>query len=515
MRLTSSAGMRYYRGEARSVSEAADARAAGNPHVEVAEMTSCRVPLFCAAIALMAVGACTPRHDKEAAPLSRSVAFGPTRRMPNAVRQSEGIDFEAIIERAKQRVFPTLVYVRPIREDFSEGKRRRVVVGGSGVIISPDGYVVTNHHVADKAIEIRCVLFDNRMVEAELIGTDQDTDLALLKLRADSPSERFPFAEFADSSRVEEGQFVMALGAPWGLKRSISLGVVSSSQRYLEDSSEYSLWIQSDASLNPGNSGGPLIDTAGKVVGINTLATMMGGDMGFSVPSNTVAYVVEQIKQQGKVKRSWTGLRLQPLRDFNRDSFFDGDRGVLIASVDPDSPADQAGLQPGDLILSVHGRTTDGLYAEDLPHIRDLLGRLPTDEPVAFRIQRDGQGQTLEMTLREKGQVEGQDLDLQRWNMTVKAINEHFDPVLHYYASKGVYVQATRYPGNAQDAGIRQGDIIQEIDRREVTTLEEVRGVYDAVMADTQRRKRVLFKVLRLGVPQLLVLDYTRDYDKE
>jgi len=459
--------------------------------------------LLVSALVLVALsaGACTPDRDGDDVIIHKG--------------RYEGINFEAVIERAKEQVFPTLVYVRPIREDYSEGKKRRMVVGGSGVIISEDGYLVTNHHVAEKAIEIRCVLYDNTMLQADLIGTDQDTDLALLKLRAPDGERTFPVARLADSSRIEEGQFVMALGAPWGLKRSISLGVVASAQRYLEGASQYSLWIQTDASLNPGNSGGPLINTDGEVVGINTLGYNWGGDMGFSVPSNTVAYVIDQLKQHGEVKRSWTGLRLQPLRDFERDSFFEGDRGVLVASVDPGSPAEQADLAPGDLILSVNGAPTDGLYNEDLPQVRDLLGRLPIGQPVEFKIKRDGEARALGMTLREKGLVEGEDLDLKRWNMTVKAINEHFDPDLFYYVKQGVYVQAVRYPGNAVEAGFKRRDVIVKVDNKPVKTLEDIQKVYEQIMADAGRRKWVAFEIVRRGIPSLLVLDYTRDYDKE
>jgi serine protease Do len=390
-----------------------------------------------------------------------------------------------------------------------------MVVGGSGVIISPDGYVVTNHHVAEKAIEIRCVLHDNSMLDADLIGTDPDTDLALLKLKSPDPETIFPYAELADARRVEEGQFVMALGAPWGLKRSISLGVVASAQRFLDGASEYSLWIQSDASLNPGNSGGPLVNTEGRVVGINTMGSMWGGDLGFSVPADTVAYVVEQIKAHGSVKRSWTGLRLQPLRDFERDSFFEGEHGVLVASVDPGSPAEKVGFGPGDLILSVGGVATDGLYNEDLPAIRDLLGRLPIDQPVAIEVRRDGKPLNLEMTVRDKGSVEGEDLDLKRWNMTVKAVNEHYNPGLFYYAKEGVYVQAVRYNGNADDAGLGEGSVILEVDGQPIKTLEEMKAVYDKIIADETRQKRVLLKVMDYGIASLLVLDYARDYDKE
>ncbi|NLX57802.1 MAG: PDZ domain-containing protein [Phycisphaerae bacterium] len=464
---------------------------------------NCRLGMALTATVLCLAG-CTPQTtDTDAARI-------------DAPSQYTGADIQAMIERAKEKVFPTLVYVKPIREDYSEGKKQRVVVSGSGVIISPDGYVVTNNHVAEKAVEIRCVLFDNTMLKADLIGTDKDTDLALLKLKPETPETTFPYATLADSDHVVEGRFVMALGSPWGLKRSISLGIVSSAERFLDEDSEYSLWIQSDAALNPGNSGGPLINTDGEVIGINTLGSMYGGDMGFSVPSNTVRYVIDELKAHGEVKRSWTGLRLQPLRDFDSDSFFEGERGVLVASVDPGSPAEKAGLAVGDLILSVNGDAVDGLYSENLPRIRTLLGRLPTDRSVDFAIERAGTPMTLALTASQKGLVEGEDLELKRWNMTVKSINEHADPQLYYYVKQGVYVQGVSYPGNAAMAGFSgSGEIILKVDGKEIKTLDDIRKIYDEIMADTHRKKRVGFEIMRGGMPSMLVLDYARDYDKE
>ena len=431
---------------------------------------------------------------------------------PPAAAVGHDVDIQAMIERAKTKVFPTLVYVKPIQEDYSEGKKRRVVLGGSGIIISPDGYVVTNNHVAEKAVEIHCVLFDDTMVEATVIGTDKDTDLALLKLKVD-PKIKFACATLADSDKVEEGQFAMALGAPWGLKRSISLGVVSCSQRFLEGESEYSLWLQTDAHINPGNSGGPLVDTNGEVIGIDTLG-VWNASMGFSIPSNTVRYVIGELRAHKEVRRSWTGVRLQPLRDFDRDSFFEGERGVLVASVDPGSPAEQAGLEVGDLILTVSGTAVDGLYNENLPKIRSILGRLPLNQPTEFQLQRGGRPVTVSLTPREKGVVEGQDLDLKRWNMTVKAINEYNDPEMYYYVKEGVYVQGVQYPGNAQQCGFQGGDIILRVEATEVKSLKDIKEVYEALLKDVGRKKRVPVEVLRGGMPMLLVLDYARDYDQ-
>jgi len=173
-------------------------------------------------------------------------------------------------------------------------------------------------------------------------------------------------------------------------------------------------------------------------------------------------------------------------------------------------------LAVGDLILSVNGEPIDGLYNENLPRIRTLLGRLPTDRAVDFVIERAGTPMTLSLTASQKGLVEGEDLELKRWNMTVKSINEHADPELYYYVKQGVYVQGVSYPGNAAMAGFSGcGEIILKVDGKEVKTLDDIRRIYDEIMADTHRKKRVAFEIMRGGMPSMLVLDYARDYDKE
>ena len=202
---------------------------------------------------------------------------------------SKRIDFRKIIATAKSRVYPALVFVKPVQESFLEGERKRIEVLGSGVIIDPEGYVVTNNHVAEKAVEVNCVLGDKEQVPARVIGLDPETDLALLKLKLKKDHPPLPVAEFADSNQVTEGQFVMALGAPFGFTRSISLGITSNTQRYLGFTTEhkYNVWFQTDATINPGNSGGPLVNTEGRIIGINTLGTFTG-NIGFSIPSNVV-----------------------------------------------------------------------------------------------------------------------------------------------------------------------------------------------------------------------------------
>jgi serine protease Do len=420
--------------------------------------------------------------------------------------------FDLILARAKRRVFPALVFVSPVVEQFEEGERKKLEVVGSGVIISPEGEIVTNRHVVDKAVEIRCLLHDGRVMRAQTVGQDKDTDLALIRLKGTGP---FPCAEFADSSDVFEGQFVMAMGAPWGLSRSVSLGIVSCTERFLPEVGEYSLWLQTDASLNPGNSGGPLVDTEGRVVGINTLATMVGGDMGFAVPSKTVRRVIDAIRRDGRVRRAWTGILLQPLKDFKRNTFFDADDGVLVAGVAPGSPAESAGLRVGDRLLSAGGMPTDGVTEEDLPSIRSLLAELVVGEAVELELDRKGSRIALSFTPREKGKVEGDDFDCKDWNMTVKTINKFATPALHYYRNEGVYVQGVRSPGNAAMAGLQRGDVILTVENKEIGGLAALAELYEEIVSDDSRAKRVRMEVLRAGLPRQVVIDYSTKFERE
>jgi serine protease Do len=328
--------------------------------------------------------------------------------------------------------------------------------------------------------------------------------------------EPLPAAEFADSDQLTEGQFVMALGAPFGFTRSISLGIISNTQRYIGFRTiyKYNLWLQTDASVNPGNSGGPLVDTKGRVVGINTLGAG-GGEMGFSIPANEVKRIVACLCKDGKVVRAWTGIELQALSDFDSDTFIEGDEGVLIKTIEAESPAKSAGLMGGDILLSVNGAPVNGKYVEQIPGIRWMLSGLPVGQPVTATVRRAGQ--TLDITLTPvlKGELEGKDFDCRRWNMTVKGITQQANPTLYFYVKEGVFIRAVRYPGNAETADLRSNDILLKLDNEPVKTVDDVKRVYERLMADEKREKKVLVTVMREGLERMVVMDYRRDYEKE
>ncbi len=424
-------------------------------------------------------------------------------------------DFREVISRAKDKVFPAVVYIRALRENLERGERVSEEVSGSGVVISPDGEVITNWHVVDKATRVRCLLSDGRHFDAEVLGTDKDTDLALLRLRRTQGEDIMPHAALGDSSTLAEGDFVMAMGAPWGLNRSVSIGIVACVRRFLPEASEYSLWLQTDASISPGNSGGPLVNTAGEVVGINARGTIVGGDLGFAVPAETVRFVASQLRAHGVVNWSWTGLQLQALRDFNRNMYFDGTQGVVVSGTDPESPARRAGFLPRDRILAVNDEPLTALTEEDLPAVRRLLGLLPKGTPARFAVLRDGQELTVELTPREKGRVEGEELDCPRWDLTVKVINQFDNADLHFYRPQGVFIYGIKDSGNAANSNLRVRDIVVRIDGKEVKTLADVAAIHKEALANIERNSRVVFTVMRGGQTRQVVLDFARDYKRD
>ena len=452
--------------------------------------------------------------------LSALQPFGPSAFPPPALRAADTTpgDFREIVNHARQKAFPAVVYLHCVIEHFERGERLRTTAAGSGVIISADGEVMTNWHVVDHAVEVRALLNDGRAFPVEIIGSDKDTDLALVRLKL-PPGETVTPLEIAPASdaSLQEGDFVMALGAPWGLNRSVSFGIVSCARRFLPEISEYNAWIQTDASISPGNSGGPLVDTRGRIVGINTRGILYGGALGFAVPADIIRLVAPRLRANAKAGANWTwvGLRLQPLRDFQRNIYFDGDTGVIITGADDNSPASEAGLRTQDRLLRVNGAPVTALMEEDLPAVRLKLALLPAGEPARFTILRDGAEQTLTLTPRAKGLVQGEEFTCPRWDFTVKAINQFEVPDLHFQCAEGVYVSGIRYPGNAQSSGLQMRDIIQSVNGLDVTTIADIRAHHEKTLAalETARgARRLVLTVLRNNQRMQVVIDISKDY---
>jgi len=262
-------------------------------------------------------------------------------------------------------MFPQFRNPEPELETEEDGPKETRPLGiGSGFIISADGYVVTNHHVIDKADEIIVTLTNGVEYEAEIKGSDPKTDVALLKLK---DAKDLPFVEWGDDEKSRVGDWVLAIGNPFGLGGSASTGIISARGRDIH-SGPYDDFIQVDAAINRGNSGGPLFNTQGQVIGINTaIYSPNGGSVGigFSIPANMAKNVISQLERSGEVERAWIGVAIQPLDDDLAQGFGrDNKDGALISSVQPDAPADKAGLKAGDIILSFAGK--------EIKEMRDL-----------------------------------------------------------------------------------------------------------------------------------------------
>ena len=403
-----------------------------------------------------------------------------------------------------------MLYVTCIVESTERGQLASKTVSGSAFTISADGEFVTNWHVVDKATSIRCLISDGRHFSADCIGADKSMDLALCKLRL-KPGETVPFAAFGNSAEVEEGSFVIALGAPWGLNRSLTFGTVSCAKRYIDGHSEYVLWIQTDASIGPGNSGGPLVNTAGEVIGVNALGTMLEtANFGFAIPADDAQGILARLRADGKVNWSWSGLQLQPLRDFQRDMYFDATNGVIVAGTDPDSPARVAGLLPSDRVVRLNGRSVSVMTDEDLPAVRRTFGLLPDADPITLDIVRAGAPATVVIAPRAKGAVEGEEREFPRWDFSAKAINQFENPDLFLRRQQGVFIFGAKRNGNASDKLVRN-DIVLAADGVPVATLDDLSAIHKRALANVQTKHKVLLTVLRNGRPHHVVIDFFKE----
>ncbi len=392
--------------------------------------------------------------------------------LPSAAQQN----LQQQILEAKNRVLPALVHVQPIKEVFSAGKRVKVQVTGSGVIFSPEGYVLTNNHVAEKARQVICTLANKDEVPAEVIGLDALTDLAVLKLDLSQKDYKtVPFVELGNSNGLEVGQIVLALGSPLGLSRSVSMGVISSLDRYFEDRGEmvspFNLWIQTDAAINPGNSGGPLVNIDGEVIGINARSIFFGENLGFAIPINTAKLVIEQILSKGRVDRSWLGVEWQEINEYRNYVRQPGLNGALLAHVEKNSPAEKAGLLPGDLITSIDGQKISAVYKEELPRIRKFIAEIPVGKTIRVEYLRSGKKYTLEVQTAKRGKFEGNEFECSEWGLSVKEITPRIARALKLEDRNGVLISGVRSGSRADESKLYRGQVIRKIDGKPVENL--------------------------------------------
>jgi len=402
---------------------------------------------------------------------------------------------------ARNKVMPALVHIQPVVTDFRTGKMVKQSVVGSGVIFHPDGYVVTNYHVAGKAERIICTLGDKEQVKAELVGGDPSTDLAIIKLDLSEYDGQLNVAEFGNSDTVQVGQYVLAMGSPLALSRSVSCGVISTTDRYFP------------GETNPGNSGGPLVDLDGKVIGINSRASTFANNIGFAIPVNIVKEVVEQILTNGKVLRSWIGVRCQALQDLEGWFGTARNEGVLVASVDSRSPAEEAELEAGDIILKINDGPVSARFEEQLPDFYKKIADFPIGSEIKMAVQRGEKTISINILTHELGEIMGEDLECKEWGFTVKAITKQMAVENQLDDTLGVYVAGVKRVGAGAEGNLGRGDIIREINESVINDFHQFYGKYGELI-DTEA-DRVLLTVESSGNTRYILLKVDFDETSE
>ena len=359
---------------------------------------------------------------------------------------------------------------------------------GSGFIINRDGYIITNDHVVRDSESIQVKLSNENIYDAKIVGSDPKSDIAVIKINSKEP---LPVAVMGDSDKLQVGQWAIAIGNPFGLDRTVTVGVVSATGRSNMGIETYENFIQTDASINPGNSGGPLLNVNGEVIGINTAIVAAGQGIGFAIPVNMAKRIVDQLVKKGSVTRAWLGVAIQPVTPEIASSFgLDKAKGALIADVMAGSPAEKAGLKQGDILL-----TFDGKEVKDARQLQLVVADTPVGRQVMVEIFRDGRLQKVGLQLASADSAEAKKPKSAKAEVSgVMGLDvEELPRSKAQSGLTGVIVTAVDPEGATAASGIQRGDIITSVNRKKISNLSD----YYAAMKDAEKRGSVALLVRR------------------
>jgi serine protease Do len=428
---------------------------------------------------------------------------------PQSDRELRGLrvleDIQFTITSLAERVTPTVVNITPIRDiTAAQGFKRRgsyAQGSGSGVIVREDGIIVTNNHViGEDAREADIRLSDKTRFIARVIGRDKETDIAVLKIDAD---RTFPAAQFGDSTSLKVGQWVLAVGNPMGLDRTVTLGVISGIGRERLNLSRYENFIQTDAAINPGNSGGPLFNLRGEIIGINTAIIHMAQGIGFSIPADMVSRVVEQLVTQGRVVRGWLGVGIQSLtKELAKQFGIKEGQGVLINEVYENDPAHSAGIKPGDIILMVNDQPVDSPN-----QLSRLVAMVGPGQEASIRLLRDGKEHIYLVPMAERPEKTTlASLPLQKTEVKlgidVQSLTAALAEEFEIKETGGVLVAKVQRGGLAHSEGVQAGDFITEVNRQPIRSVAQFTQALDKV----QLGQTVLLRIIRKARAFFIVL---------
>jgi serine protease Do len=437
----------------------------------------------------------TPNVSKQIMETSRAFSEIVSTVSPTVVN----ISTTKVFKRDTEPLFedPFFDFFRPFH-DFKMPKKWKEQSLGSGVIVSSDGYIITNNHVVEKSDEIKVTLFDKRTFKGRIVGADPKTDIAIVKIDA----TKLPTVPWGDSEKLQVGEFVLAIGNPYGLSHTVTMGIISAVGRANVGIADYEDFIQTDAAINPGNSGGPLVNIKGELIGINTaIFSRTGGyqGIGFAVPSNMVRPLMGQLIQKGKIIRGWLGVTIQELTPELSQKFgLEKSKGALVSDVAKGSPAEKAGIIRGDIILEFNGKEV-----KDVGSLRNMVAQSKVGSEVSMKILRAGKEYAVKLVIvelpREVAEVVPNQIPEDSeigalTGLTVMNLTKEIARQLGFSKDeKGVVVVRVDSASPADEAGIKKGDIIKEIDRKRIDNLED----FNRIASSMKKNETVLLFVAR------------------